>query len=62
MLATGGGGVGGHLKKIFRSSQKNFPYIPHFFLNTKKTFRIYQKNFRIYDIFPGNENIFPEIT
>jgi hypothetical protein len=28
----------------------------------KKIFRIYQKNFRIYDIFPGKEKNFPEIT
>ena len=28
----------------------------------KKIFRIYQKFFRIYDIFPGKEKNFPEIT
>jgi hypothetical protein len=53
---------GGHLKKIFRTYQKNFPDISHFFLNMKTFFRIYQKIFRIYDNFPGNEKNFPEIT
>ena len=56
MLATGGGGEGGS------SFQKNFPDIPHFFVNIKTFFPIYQKFFRIYDIFPGNEKNFPEIT
>jgi hypothetical protein len=47
MLATGGG----HLKKIFRIYQKNFPDIPHFCLNMKTFSRIYQKIFRIYIFF-----------
>jgi hypothetical protein len=51
MLATGGGGGG--------SFQKFFPDIPHFFVNMKKIFPIYQKIFRIYDIFPGNEKNCP---
>ena len=34
-----------HLKKIFRTYQKNFLDIPHFFLNTKTFFTIYQKRF-----------------
>jgi hypothetical protein len=43
--------------KKFRSvyhfgSQKIFPDIPQFFLNTKKIFRKHLKMFRIYDIFP----------
>ena len=57
MLATRGGGLGGgggfvgggHLKNIFRTYQKDFPDISHFFLNIKKIFRIYQNIFRIYD-------------
>ena len=50
MLSTGGGrGVGGHLKKIFRTYQKNFPDISHFFLNN------YEKNF------PDIPKNFPDI-
>jgi hypothetical protein len=41
MLATGGGGRG-RLKQIFRTYQKYFPDIAHFFENMKKYFRIYQ--------------------
>jgi hypothetical protein len=41
----------GHLKKIFRTYQNNFPDISHVFLNIKK-------NFQIYDIFPENEKHF----
>ena len=52
MLATGGGGGKGHLKKIFPTYQKHFPDISHFFLNVKKFFQIYQKIFPIYDFFP----------
>jgi hypothetical protein len=65
ILASGGGdwGLGEVIsKKISGHTKKNFPDIPHFFVNMKKIFLIYQKNFRIYDIFPGNENNFPEIT
>ena len=63
MLATGGvWGVGGHLKKLFRTYRKNFPDKPHFFLHTKKCFRTYRKILRKCDIFPGKEKIFPEIT
>ena len=61
MLATGEC-VGGHLKKIFRTYQKNFPDIPHFFLHMKKCFRIYRKILGKYDIFRGKEKSFPEIT
>jgi hypothetical protein len=53
---------GGHLKKILRIYQKNFPDIAHFFLNMTKIFRIYQKFFSKYDIFPEGEKKFPEIT
>ena len=51
----------GHFKKIL-TSQKNFQDIPHFFVNMKKIFRIFQGFSRIYEIFPGNEKNFPEIT
>ena len=56
MLATGGEGGGAHLKKCFRTYQKNFPDIARFFPKNMKKFSGYtKKNFRIYDIFPGNE-------
>ena len=60
MLAAGGGG--GNLKKIFRTYQKKFQDISHFFLNMKKIFRIYLKILRKYDIFQGKEKHFQEIT
>jgi hypothetical protein len=55
MLATGGWGGA-------RSFQKNFPDIPHFFVNMKKIFPIYHKIFQINHIFHRNEKNFPEIT
>jgi hypothetical protein len=54
MLATGGVG-GGSSQKHFPDYQKNFPDIPHFFLNMRKIFRKY-------DISPGKEKKFPQIT
>jgi ribosomal protein S27E len=42
LLKVGGGE--GHFKKIL-TSQKNFPDIPHFFVNMKNIFRIFQKFF-----------------
>jgi hypothetical protein len=59
MLATGGGVIS---KKNFRTYQKHFPDISHFFLSMKKIFRIEKKIFRINDISTGNEINFPEIT
>jgi hypothetical protein len=59
MLATAGGGGGGgggvwlgSSQKNFRTYQKKFPDIAHFFLNMTTFFRIYQKILPIYDILP----------
>jgi hypothetical protein len=41
--ATGGGVVKVISKKFSGHTKNNFPDIPHFFLNTKNIFRIYQK-------------------
>jgi hypothetical protein len=48
---------GGGLKKFFRTYQKNFPDISHFF---QKNFQDIPKKFSGYHIFPGNEKNFPE--
>ena len=49
-----GGEGGGHLKKNFRTYQKNFQDIALFFLNIKKILGIYQKNF--------SDKFFPEMN
>jgi hypothetical protein len=52
------GGGGGRLKKIFRTYQKNFPGISHFFLNMKNFSGYNQKLAEYMIFFPRMKTIF----